>query len=248
MTSLLDIIATQKSVEDSVKQMMMDFEKKLKASSSTNSVDQLSAEFSTFRNQVQNVLHLLQQQITELSNQLDNIEMRHRKKFLLLNGVAEEPGENVPFMVLNVLQKNLGMELTSSAISAAYRLGSKSNGKIRPIILRLSSPELRSDVWKGKTKLKGTTFVLSEYLTKQRKSLFLKARSHFSVRNVWTIGGSIMVKLPNGSRFKILSNLDLEKLISAHPKVAESKPPSQQELSANKDNSQARSSRRNVKK
>lgn len=246
MTSLSDIIATQKSVEDSVKQMMMDFEAKLKASSRSDSVDQLFLDFSTFRSHVQNVLHLLQQQITELSFQFDNIEMRHRRKFLLLNGVIEKPGENVPLMVLDILQKNLGMELTSSAIETAYRLGNQSDNKVRPIVLRMSTPMQRADVWKRKTKLKGTSFVLSEYLTKQRKSLFLKARSHFSFRNVWSIGGSIMVKLPNGSRHKILNNLDLEKLITAHPKSAEGEPASQQQLST-KDNSRSRS-RRPVRK
>lgn len=247
MTSFSDIVATQKTVEESVKHMMMEFETKLKASSRTDSVDQLYLEFSTFRSHVQNVLQLLQQQITELSNQVDNIEMRHRKKILLLNGVAEKPGENIPLTVLDILQKHLGMELTSSAISKAYRLGSPTNGKIRPIVLRLSSYEQRADVWRTKTKLKGTSFVLSEYLTKQRKSLFLKARSHFNIRNVCSIGGTIMVKLPNGSRYKIESNLELENLILKHPKLAESETASQQQLPSSKDNSRSRS-RRPVKK
>lgn len=248
MTSFSDIIATQKSVEDSVKQMMMEFETKLKASSRTDSVDHLYTEFSSFRSHVQNVLHLLQKQITELSNQVDNIDMHRRKKFLLLNGVAEKSGEDVPLMVLDVLKKNLDMELTLPAISTAYRLGNPSNGKIRPIIFRMSSPEQRADVWKRKIKLKGTSYVLSEYLTKQRKSLFLNARSHFSVRNVWSNGGNIMVKLPNGSRHKILNSSDLDNLILAHPRLAESEPASQQQLPTIKDNNRSKSLRRPVKK
>lgn len=248
MTSYTDIIATQKSVEDSVRQMLVDFESKLKASPRTETVDQVYTEFSNFRTHVQNVLGLLQQQIMELSSQLDIIEMRHRKKFLLINGVEEKPGENVRHIVLDVLQNKLGMELTSSAISKAYRLGISSNGKIRPIILRMSSLELRADVWKRKTKLKGTSFVLTEYLTKQRKALFLSARNHYGVRNVWSIGGCIMVKLPNGSRHKILSNLDLEKLMLAHPKLADREPTSQQLPTSQKENSRSKSTRKPVKK
>lgn len=248
MTSLSDIITTQKSVEDSVKQMMMNFEAKLKACPRTDSVDQVYNEFSSFRSHVQSVLHLLQQQITDLSTQLDIIEMRHRQKFLLLNGVAEKPDENVPHIVLDVLQKNLGMELSSSAISKAYRLGNSTSGKVRPILLRMSSPEQRADVWKRKTKLKGTSYVLAEYLTKQRKAVFLRARNHFGVKNVWSIGGTIMVKLPNGSRRKIPSNLDLETLMSTHPKPGDSESASQQQTSTIKDNSRQKSSRRPVKK
>lgn len=52
MTSLSDIITTQKSVEDSVKQMMMNFEAKLKACPRTDSVDQVYNEFSSFRSHV----------------------------------------------------------------------------------------------------------------------------------------------------------------------------------------------------
>lgn len=202
----------------SLLQRMTDFEAKLSTLPRTQGLENLSQEFTVFRDYVHDIFSIQQQQISSLSIQLDNIEMYHRRKHLILNGVTERPDEDVPAVVSDVLCKSLHTDsIPLSSISSAHRLGVSSQDKIRPVLIRFSTLALRNEVWRRKAQLKGTPLVLSEFLTKQRKALFLEGRRHFGMRNVWTIGGVIYIKLSNGSRQKVACQADLDELISKFP-------------------------------
>ncbi|CAH2071138.1 unnamed protein product, partial [Iphiclides podalirius] len=178
---------------------------------------------------------MLQLLINEVQMATDSIEMRHRKKYLLLGGVPEKPNEDVPHVILSILNKNLGFkDVTSSSLLSAHRLGLESKDHIRPILFRFTDVALRGQVWKKKTSLKGTPYVMSEFLTKLRQSLFLETRKHFGMRSVWTSDGSVYVKLNNGSRARIQSKKELEHLVADQIKdpPAPSNTGSEQETSA----------------
>lgn len=214
MPNFEEIVERQDTIETRLFQKMHDFENLIKSNLPNDNLENLHKEFSTFRNYVQDIFNLLRQQISEAKELVDVIEMRHRRKFLLLSGMEEKPDEDVKVIISNVLQQNL-MLSSSLQISVAYRLGRKSNEQNRPILFRLEDHNMRALVWKKKSLLKGSSLVLREFLTRQRKSLFLEARRYFQMKNVWTNNGIIHIMLPCGKIERITCSDDLKKLISS---------------------------------
>lgn len=216
MANYGDVLDTQNTFEARLLQKMTDIDNKLnRASMQANDLQSLATDFSEFRTYVQDVFHLLKQKITSLSVQVENMDLRHRNKHLILNGVAETPNENTSVLVSDILAKNLHLDsITPTSFGRVHRLGKVSSEKARPILIRFLDQAQRAEVWKRKTQLKGTQYVLAEFLSKERKVLFLEARRHFTMRNVWTSNGIIVIKLPNGSQQKIQHKDDLNKLVS----------------------------------
>ncbi|KAL4708731.1 hypothetical protein ACJJTC_002566 [Scirpophaga incertulas] len=96
-------------------------------------------------------------------------------------------------------------------------LGAYSDGRNRPIVIRFCMGVVRGQVWKAKTKLKGSGLVLAEFLTKDRQTLFQTARKHFGLSNVWTSNGSVHVKTPDGTRHRVATLKELNCLVEQHP-------------------------------
>ncbi|CAH2097846.1 unnamed protein product [Euphydryas editha] len=70
--------------------------------------------------------------------------------------------------------------------------------------------------------LKGTKITLTEFLTKSRQDIFAEARNHFGLKKCWSADGVIVILLPDKTRAKITSSLELKKLISQYPKSSSS--------------------------
>lgn len=203
----------------SLNQRMADFEAHLKATSPGADLSGLHKDFNAFKEHVWSVLSALQLQIAEVSRTVDTIEMRHRKKFLLLGGVPEKPNEKVSESVVPILQSKLGLtEVTPSSLTVCHRLGSASEGRCRPILLRFVDSNIRGEIWRNKTKLKGSSYVVSEFLTRHRQSAFVTARKLFGVTNVWTTDGIINIKLPDGKRRRAFSVEEVVALGAEHEK------------------------------
>lgn len=222
MSSVADIAETQRMAITSLNQRMANFEEHLKASSPGVDLSGLHKDFIAFKEHVWSVFSALQLQIAELSRSVDVIEMRHRKKFLLLGGVPEKPDEKVAETVATILQSKLGLSsLTPSSLTVCHRLGPAAEGHSRPILLRFADSSIRGDIWRTKTKLKGSSFVVSEFLTRHRQSTFATARKLFGVTNAWTMDGNINVKLPDGKRRRVFSVEEVVALGAEHGKSLE---------------------------
>uniref|UniRef100_A0A2A4K0M9 Uncharacterized protein n=1 Tax=Heliothis virescens TaxID=7102 RepID=A0A2A4K0M9_HELVI len=253
MTSIADIAETQRIAMLSLNQRMAEFEAHLKGSPAGADLSGLQKDFGNFKEHVWGVLSALQEQIANMGKCVDVMEMRHRKKFLLLGGVPELPDEKLPECVSSILQSKLGITgLTPSSINTCHRLGTSSNGHARPIILRFDDLRVRGEIWRSKSKLKGSTYVLSEFLTRQRQSAFTLARKLFGVPNVWTMDGNINIKLPDGKRRRIFCSEEVTALATEYGKSLE-----QEGLAGSKSGSVNTSpapaqtstrSRRNIKK
>ncbi|CAG9795163.1 unnamed protein product [Diatraea saccharalis] len=220
MTSIAAILETQKSLESALEKRMKDFEAQLKLSSSEKDIriPQLHEDFKSFKDLVWNVLTLLRQQIGEILKSLDYHEARYRSKFLLLCGVPEKPDEDLCVTVATLLQRHMEIkDFQSSSIRSCYRLGSFTKGRNRPVVIRFVNYDLRSLAWKCKTKLKGTSLVVREFLTKTRQALFYAARDHCGIANAWTSDGNVFVKTPNGNRVKIGCSEELSAVMKQFP-------------------------------
>ena len=214
-------MSAQKSLEESFLRKMSELEAQIQcAGPAKDTVARVAEEFRTFRELIFSMLSLLRRQISECAGQVDGLETRHRRKALIFQGIAETDGEVSSAVVLEVLHKKLALQnVTASSIKVCHRLGVANKNHHRPILVKFSSYDDRSAVWRAKTGLKGSSISVKEFLTKTRQSIFGKARQHFSMRSCWTQDGVIVIKAPDGSKHKITSLEQLSPLLVKYPRV-----------------------------
>ncbi|KAL0820852.1 hypothetical protein ABMA28_005521 [Loxostege sticticalis] len=222
MSTLEQITETQRSLENTLMQRMAEFESQLQGSSaSPSSTDNvvLRKEFQAFKELVRNIFDLLRQQISELCKSVDIMETRHRRKFLVINGIPESADSDAKTQLIEIIHSRLQLKtLDSSDIVSCHRLGdSPVEGRTRPILAKFADTNIKAQIWRKKTLLRGSSVVFSEFLTRSRQTLFLAARKHFGMRNVWTTDGIISIKLPDNTRRRIIGASELDALIAAYP-------------------------------
>lgn len=215
------------------KSRMDSYEDRLKtvtkpASSTAPDVTQLIREFADFKTFVWDSLSTLKAQIDLLSLGLDRHETFLRRKVLLLHGIPESKDEKAFIVVSKVMSEQMKLtEVTSSDLEVCHRLGSNP-AKPRPILIRFRDYQQRQAVWDNKTTLKGSGFTLSEFLTRPRHLVFVEARKHFGVNRCWSADGKINVVLPDQTRRRFESMVELDELKHLYPPVADSVPPKPQ--------------------
>ena len=203
---------------------MAEYENKLRNLSSTPEpapdVAALSREFADFKTFVWQALTKFRSQIEMLSSGYDRHETMMRRKVLLFHGVAELPNEKVVDVVHKVITEQMGLsEIRKDSVHVCHRLGS-SQGKVRPVLVRLYTSEHRHIIWENKKALKGTGVTISEFLTHTRHRTFMDARKYFGVPNCWSVEGRIVIVTPDGKRHKLETPGELRTLVSRYPKAA----------------------------
>ncbi|KAJ8707086.1 hypothetical protein PYW08_011220 [Mythimna loreyi] len=202
------------------------YEKELKTVSSNDvthkTIASLSRDFVEFKCLIWKTMTALKSQMELLTVGLDRHEMASRRQVLLLHGLAEHKDEDHTSQAVAVLKEKMKIpNVTPADISSCHRLGADS-GKPRPLLIRFSGYNLRSEVWRNKTILKGSGVVVSEFLTKPRHDMFMNARKHFGVKQCWTSEGKIIILLPDKSRRKIESAAELQQLVALFPAATSS--------------------------
>lgn len=219
MSSLEAISTAQSSLEAMMTKRFAEFEAALQAASpQCDTIEALSAELQKFKQLTLGMVSAINAQITALNNSIDHIEMRHRRKYLLFAGVPEVSGENVAETISAICQDRLQLaEASSSSFSVCHRLGAATAGRTRVILVRCNNPAVKDAIWRKKTALKGSSVVVSEYLTRDRQAVFLEARKHYGMRSVWTLEGTIFVKVSAGKTRRVVTAEQLRKLVSECP-------------------------------
>ncbi|CAH2049527.1 unnamed protein product, partial [Iphiclides podalirius] len=220
MSNLSEIINTQNKLEESISKRFDDLQAQItNAGSSKDTVAKVAEELRNFRELIFGILSLLRQQIRECARQVDDMDTRSRRKALIISGLPEKDNEDCSQLILDVFNKKMGLNnLSNSSIKVCHRLGAPSKDHHRPILVRFTSLDTRTVVWKAKTKLKGSSIALKEFLTRIRQAVFAKARLHFGMRSVWTQSGIICIKTPCGSNHKITTEEELSHLFVKYPK------------------------------
>ena len=195
---------------------MGEFEKNLSQpgpAAATTTIKALSTEFYTFKAFVWKTLGLLKSQVELVVLGMDRLETQSRRKVLLMHGVKEDKDENVMHKIMDVLSSQMKLpDVRSAAIESCHRLGAKKDSS-RPILVRFTSLQVRSNVWKAKTSLKGSKITITEFLTKSRQEVFIAARKHFGIHKCWSADGMIIILTPNKLKSKISSLSELKQLI-----------------------------------
>lgn len=221
MSQLDEIASAQRSLEDIFTRKMGELEAQIQCGGpAKDTVARVAEEFRTFRELVFSMLSLLRRQISECAKQTDGLETKHRRKALIFQGVAEVHGEVSSTVILDVINRKLALKsISASSIKVCHRLGVANKDHHRPILVKFSTYEDKSAVWKAKTGLKGSSISIKEFLTRTRQTIFGKARLHFGMRACWTQDGVIVLKAPDGSKHKITSFDELSPLLVKYPKI-----------------------------
>lgn len=217
MSQLSDIQSVQLRLEDTFNKRMAELEAQLTTSAAKDTVAKVAEEFRTFRELMFNMLSLLRQQIRDCAHSVDSIETRHRRKALLFLGVEETDEQDNVAVINNILHKKMAL---SPSINACYRIGARGEEHHRPLLVWFSNVADRNAVWNAKSKLRGSSVALREFLTKPRQAIFAKARQHFGMRACWTQDGTIVIKVADGDRQKVITMAALDTLLARHPKGA----------------------------
>lgn len=201
----------QKYFEERMAQFEAELNKK-----STNNTGTLADEFAVFKSFVLQSLKSFSQHIETLAREVDNMEMRSRRNMLLFHGIEEHKDEDPSKVVAETIKQRLKLNFTSADIKRCHRMGRQSSGdKPRPVVVKLKTSELRNSVWSSKAKLKGTGITVSEFLTRSRHNTFMAARERFGITKCWTRDGYVYVLSSDGSRHRISTLAELDKVKSA---------------------------------
>lgn len=220
MSQLDEIRTVQDNLEDIFSKRMAELEALIKTGiPAKDTVARVAEEFRAFKELMFSMLTLLRKQVNDCCQMVDTIETRHRGKALIFFGIAESDKENCATTILGLLTRMELREFSSSSFTACHRIGVANKDHHRPILVRFSSAAARSAVWRAKTKLKGTSASVREFLTKTRQAVFSKARQHFGMRPCWTQDGVVIVKTADGNRHKVTTVCELNALTKKYAKA-----------------------------
>lgn len=165
------------------------------------------------QNYVDEQLDTLKEENICLKEKTDDLEQRGRLENLRIFGIKESVNEDTNTLVIEVAKK-VNVTLDPSCISRSHRVGPKSEGKIRAIIVKFVSSADRQRLFLAKKKLKGTHITIREDLTKVRQDILKSATENYD--SVWSHNGVILVKL--GHRIhRVQTQRQFETLLKEHP-------------------------------
>ena len=144
-------------------------------------------------------LEEVKQRLYDAEGSRDDLEQYTRKFNLVIKGIPERQEEDhvENFISLGIILK---VNLTSGDIDNVYRLSTKSKTKTRPIIVRFSNYNAKSQLDKDRINLRNVTLhdlgaekiFINENLTAWRSGLFREARKVMKKHHngkTWTVDG-----------------------------------------------------------
>ena len=146
-------------------------------------------------NNLKGEVSYLSEKLVKLEESIDAQQQYPRRNCLLLHGIEETKGEDTDDLVLEVLNDDMGLNISKTALDRSHRIGNpKTKKKSRPIIVKFGRYYDRRDVFMNKKCLKGKGKSITESLTAFRMQKLKNARDEHGFFNVWTVDGKIMFK------------------------------------------------------
>lgn len=180
--------------------------------STTTPTDPLSVLenlFFSFKALVLSEINTLKDQTKKQDDRISHLEQYSRRNMLLIHGIDESFAQSEVDCVavaVDVLSGKLGIDIQEYHIDRAHRIGKKIHDKKRPIIVKFVSYFHRRLVFSNKKKLKNTGIHITESLTQTNHNILTEARNIYSMNNVWTLDGRIMIK--DGERKYTVTSMD----------------------------------------
>ena len=106
-------------------------------------------------------------------DKLSALESHSRHNNLIFEGVPESPDEDEvesERLVKNIFKDNLKVEQVIK-LDTVHRIGPKTEDKPRPIIAKFSTPKDRKSVWKKRSNLKHSNYVMQENYSRRVENI-----------------------------------------------------------------------------
>ena len=158
--------------------------------------------------------------ITSLNLKMDEFEQQSYAPELQVVGLQEpDENNNDPKKFIKLCRDKLGVKLKTSDIEQTTRLGRKTDGKTRHLLVKLKTQEVKDKIQNNRSKLVTNTngspkIYLNDRLTKHRQNLLFAARKLVKDKKLfaaWSQSGNILVRKTEKS--KILQVLDHKDLM-----------------------------------
>lgn len=154
----------------------------------------VAEDFRSFREFIFSMLGLLRKQVNKCCRQIGTIE----------TGQWRRQKEDCTRGVLQVINGKMGLnDVSAASIKVCHILEVLNQERNRPVLIKLSTADDRSLVWRAKSKLKSSPITIKEFLTRSWQSVFVRARLRFGISACWTYDGTIVAKTPVGVRMRI---------------------------------------------
>ena len=156
--------------------------------------------------------------IAELIERQDDMEAYTRRECLVIQGLNERENDmNERREFQSFAETALEVQVNDTDISRLHRLGApRSDGKPRPMVVKFVRHDKKSEIYRGKKKLKNTRYFISELLSARSKRIFEKAKAlqqNNMVHSIWTVDGTVFCKRsPEGRPIVMKTEKDLEKI------------------------------------
>ena len=138
----------------------------------------------------------LQIELESRSDVLEDLQQYSRRNCLIVSGAPERRNEKTDDLIKNVATK-VGVEVQDQDIDRSHRLGASKPGRPRPIIVKFTRYNKRSELIKSRRKLKGTSIGIQEQLTPFNQWLLGKAQELVKrcdiAKAVWSWDGTVTV-------------------------------------------------------
>ena len=163
-------------------------------------------EYEKERKQGKEKIEELNVKVTEMGKRIEDLErgsdrqeQYSRRNCLLFHGIEENDKENTDDLVVQFMNEKMDLDVNHNDIDRTHRIGrrDKNTKKVRPIIIKFSRYNVRSQVFGNKKKLKGSGKSVTESLTKKRVGQLEEARNKYGFQNVWSYDGKILFKVNN---------------------------------------------------
>ena len=145
----------------------------------------------------------MSKKVNDLTLGLDKQHQYSRRNCLLFHNISETKKENTDELVLDIINKDIGENVTLQDLDRSRRLGAPDKGKTRPIIVKFCRYYTRNSIFKNKKRLKGKKVSITESLTAKRMVELKAAREKFGFENVWTSDGKILYKDESENKIKV---------------------------------------------
>lgn len=161
----------------------------------------------------------LKSEVDGLKDAVDELEQYGRRNAVRIwsKNMTELPGENTDELVLGYARK-AGVDLPPNSIGRSHRVGRPAPNKVRPIIVKFISYNIRKSIYDARKKVPNV--FVSEDLTSARSSILYKARLERSAgrfKHCWTTDGRINIRLLDDKKHVITTQAQLDRLIDDHP-------------------------------
>ena len=179
---------------------------------------------------------------TEIAHQkivINDLEQYSRKNCVTISGLPERANESVSQTVIE-LARVMGVDLVTSDIDVAHRLGQQGRNKARHVIAKFVRFEKREEFYGARRRIRnaqlppGTgisadvvaNIYISDSLTRHNQQIMFTARQlkrKGKLFATWSDAGKLKVKVREGAPTSIIKTLeDLKKLVGDDSAITES--------------------------